>query len=558
WDQFGRILKEGYTDYSNKDKIADLFRFNSSKCKDKDELIDLKTYVERLVKNQDEIYFLSGPSRQDLDNNPILEIFKKNNIEVLYCYDPVDEFVLPGLFEYKKKKIVSADQADLSKIEKLSTQEEKKKEVSRAKRQDLEKLTRRMKNILGDKVEDVILSDRLIDSPALLAGTDMHMSKQMEKIMQMVNREVKPIPKKMEINKNHPLINKMLTIYKTDPKDALLTKLVHNLYTSVLLLDGNITDTHEMVDNLQILLKETANLYTKQGEDNILQILITWLKDAGLSILFIIVGTFILIRMINYLSDRIFASVRDKKKDDVEFGKRSDTLNSIFRNVWTILICSIAVIIILGELGIDIGPILAAAGILGLAVGFGAQSLVKDLIRGFFILIEDQYRVGDVVQIEDKAGVVEKMTLKLTILRDLAGNVHHIPNGEINVVTNMTKGYSRYLFEIGVAYRENVDEVMKIMKKVDEELRADPEYTDDIIEPLEIFGLDQFADSALIIKARITTKPIKQWRIGREYNRRLKKAFDKNNIEIPFPHLTLYAGKDKKDQSPPLNIKLNK
>jgi len=266
WDQFGRILKEGYTDYSNKDKIADLFRFNSSKCKDKDELIDLKTYVERLVKNQDEIYFLSGPSRQDLDNNPILEIFKKNNIEVLYCYDPVDEFVLPGLFEYKKKKIVSADQADLSKIEKLSTQEEKKKEVSRAKRQDLEKLTRRMKNILGDKVEDVILSDRLIDSPALLAGTDMHMSKQMEKIMQMVNREVKPIPKKMEINKNHPLINKMLTIYKTDPKDALLTKLVHNLYTSVLLLDGNITDTHEMVDNLQILLKETANLYTKEGK----------------------------------------------------------------------------------------------------------------------------------------------------------------------------------------------------------------------------------------------------------------------------------------------------
>jgi len=285
--------------------------------------------------------------------------------------------------------------------------------------------------------------------------------------------------------------------------------------------------------------------------DNMLQILITWLKDAGLSILFIIVGTFILIRMINYLSDRIFASVRDKKKDDVEFGKRSDTLNSI-------LICSIAVIIILGELGIDIGPILAAAGILGLAVGFGAQSLVKDIIRGFFILIEDQYRVGDVVQIEDKAGVVEKMTLKLTILRDLAGNVHHIPNGEINVVTNMTKGYSRYLFEIGVAYRENVDEVMKIMKKVDEELRADPEYTNDIIEPLEVFGLDQFADSALIIKARITTKPIKQWRIGREYNRRLKKAFDENNIEIPFPHLTLYAGKDKKDQSPPLNIKLEK
>ncbi|MFO7889780.1 MAG: mechanosensitive ion channel family protein [bacterium] len=292
--------------------------------------------------------------------------------------------------------------------------------------------------------------------------------------------------------------------------------------------------------------------------NSILQTLFSWMKETGLSILFIIVGTFVLIRIIHYLSDKIFTSVRDKKKYDVEFSKRSNTLNSIFNNVWTIIICSVAVIIILSEINIDIGPILAAAGILGLAVGFGAQSLVKDLISGFFILMEDQYRVGDVIQIGDKAGIVEKMTLKLTILRDLAGNVHYISNGDIGVVTNMTKGYSRYVFEIGVAYREDVDEVMKIMKQVDEDLRADPEYKDDIIEPLEIFGLDKFADSALIIKARITTKPIKQWRVGREYNRRLKKAFDQNNIEIPFPHLTLYPGKDKKDQSPPLNVKLEK
>lgn len=292
--------------------------------------------------------------------------------------------------------------------------------------------------------------------------------------------------------------------------------------------------------------------------NNILPILITWIRETGLTILLITVGTFILIRVINYLSDKIFAAVREKKSDDEEFGKRSDTLNSIFRNVWVIIICAVAVIIILGELGINIGPILAAAGILGLAVGFGAQSLVKDLISGFFILMEDQYRVGDVIRIEDKSGIVEKMTLKMTVLRDLAGNVHFISNGDIGVVTNMTKGFSRYLFEIGVAYREDVDEVMKIMKQVDENLRKDPEFKNDILEPLEIFGLDTFADSALIIKARITTKPIKQWRIGREYNRRLKKAFDQNNIEIPYPHLTLYMGKDKQDQSPPLNVILEK
>ncbi len=264
WDQFGRILKEGYTDYSNKDKLSDLFRFNSSKCKDRDELIDLKTYVERMGENQEEIYFLSGPSREDLDNNPTLEIFRKSDIEILYCYDPVDEFVLPGLYEYEQKKIISADQADLSKIEKLISTDKKKKDVSSAKHKELEKLSRRMKNILGDKVEDVLLSDRLIDSPAMLIGINKQMSKQMERIMQMLNKESKPIPKKMEINKNHPLINKMLDIYNKNPKDALLTKLVNNLYTSVMLLDGGITDTHEMVENLQNLLKETANLYTKE------------------------------------------------------------------------------------------------------------------------------------------------------------------------------------------------------------------------------------------------------------------------------------------------------
>jgi len=292
--------------------------------------------------------------------------------------------------------------------------------------------------------------------------------------------------------------------------------------------------------------------------DNILKFLLTWFRETGLGILLIIAGTFILIRIVNYLSDKIFSAVREQKKNDKEFSKRSDTLNSIFRNLWSIIIFTIAVIIILSELGVDIGPILATAGVLGLAIGFGAQSLVKDLISGFFILMEDQYRVGDVIQIGDKAGIVEKMTLKQTILRDLAGNVHFISNGDIDVVTNMTKGYSRYVFEIGVAYREDVDEVMKIMKQVDEDLRADLEYKDDIIEPLEIFGLDKFADSAIIIKARITTEPIKQWRIGREYNRRLKKAFDENDIEIPFPHLTLYMGKDKNDQSPPMNIKIEK
>jgi len=139
-------------------------------------------------------------------------------------------------------------------------------------------------------------------------------------------------------------------------------------------------------------------------------------------------------------------------------------------------------------------------------------------------------------------------------LRDLAGNVHYVPNGTIDVVTNMTKEYSRYVFDIGVAYRENVDEVIEVIKQVDEELRSDPQFADDVLEPIEILGLDQFANSAVIVKARTKTKPIRQWAVGREFNRRLKKRFDEKNIEIPFPHVTLYMGQDKKGEAPALSV----
>ncbi|MCD6204197.1 MAG: mechanosensitive ion channel family protein [Candidatus Marinimicrobia bacterium] len=287
----------------------------------------------------------------------------------------------------------------------------------------------------------------------------------------------------------------------------------------------------------------------------ILQTLGEWFKLHGIRILFILIGTMIILRLSRVLTKRIFTSIQFKDEEQI---KRRDTLKSVFHFIFKVIIITIASIIILSELNINIGPILAGAGILGLAIGFGAQSLVKDIISGFFILLADQIRIGDVVEVAGKSGFVEGLNLRMVTLRDLAGNVHYIPNGEIGVVTNMTKGFSRYLFEIGVAYRENVDEVIEIMRAVDEDMRKDPDFKDDILEPLEVLGLDKFGDSALIIKARTTTKPIKQWRIGREFKRRLKIKFDENNIEIPFPHLTLYMGKDKNDQSPPLNIQIEK
>lgn len=280
---------------------------------------------------------------------------------------------------------------------------------------------------------------------------------------------------------------------------------------------------------------------------------INWLLISGLHIAIVTVLALILIRAARVLSTRLIAIII-KQKEDPEFQKRTQTLGSIIRTISIITILAVASITVLKEFGIEIGPILAAAGIVGLAVGFGAQSLVKDVISGFFILLEDQIRVGDVVQIADKAGLVEKISLKTTILRDVSGNVHYVPNGRIDVVTNMTKDYSRYVFDIGVAYREDVDDVIEVIKEVDEELRNDPDYKDDILEPIEVLGLDQFANSAVIIRARTTTKPIKQWRVGREFNCRLKRKFNERDIEIPFPHVTLYMGRDKGGKSPPLRI----
>jgi len=281
-----------------------------------------------------------------------------------------------------------------------------------------------------------------------------------------------------------------------------------------------------------------------------------WLLTSGIRILIIVILTFIALRMIRLLSSRIFTKISEGEKDR-EIQKRFDTLSAVIRYVFNITIISISVIMILGELGVKIGPILAAAGIVGLAIGFGAQSLVKDVISGFFILLENQIRVGDVVQVADKSGLVEKVNLRMVVLRDLAGNVHYVRNGQIQTVTNMTKEYGRYVFEIGIAYREDVDEVIEIIKQVDEELRNDPVFMGDILEPIEILGLDQFANSAVIIKARTKTKPIRQWAVGREFNRRLKMKFDEKGIEIPFPHLTLYLGQDKQGESAPLNVSMS-
>jgi small conductance mechanosensitive channel len=236
---------------------------------------------------------------------------------------------------------------------------------------------------------------------------------------------------------------------------------------------------------------------------------------------------------------------------------RTRTALVVARNAAFVALCVIGGMVVLSELGLDIGPLLAGAGVIGIAIGFGAQHLVQDVITGLFNLIEDTFAVGDVVDLGGKAGVVEAVTIRTVRLRDLGGNVHTIPFSAIAVVTNMTKDFSFAAFEIGVAYRESVDDVMRVIKEVGEELRRDRAYRRVILAPMEVLGLDAFADSAVIIKCRLKVRPASQWMIGREFKRRLKNRFDELGIEIPFPHQTIYFGQDRSGAAPPAHVAMD-
>jgi small conductance mechanosensitive channel len=191
---------------------------------------------------------------------------------------------------------------------------------------------------------------------------------------------------------------------------------------------------------------------------------------------------------------------------------------------------------------VDLKPILAGAGVAGLAIGFGAQTLVKDLIAGFFLLLENQVRVNDVVTIGDATGLVEAMNLRTTVLRDVDGRVHIVPNGAISIVTNHTREWSRALLDVGVAYKENTDDCFAILREVGAGLERDPVYGPKLMGPFEYPGIERFAESAVVLRMMVRTRPLEQWAVLRESRRRVKQAFAEHGIELPYPHLTLMIG----------------
>ena len=266
----------------------------------------------------------------------------------------------------------------------------------------------------------------------------------------------------------------------------------------------------------------------------------------------IFINIFIII-FIGFFGWKMLSTIIKKKLDNLESSKdeaqtqRINTLFRILKNFVSIAILIIVIMLVLSELGIEIGPLIAAAGVVGLAVGFGAQTLVKDIITGLFIILEGQITIGDVVEVAGHSGRVEAITIRTVRLRDINGHLHVIPFSEVTTVKNITQDQDYHSFEIGVSYNEDVDHVIETLEKVGAELRKDKDFKSKINGEIEVFGLDKFEDSAIIIKGRIPTLHKQQWMVKREFNRRVKIAFDKNGIEIPFPQTTIsYLNTKKK------------
>ena len=268
-----------------------------------------------------------------------------------------------------------------------------------------------------------------------------------------------------------------------------------------------------------------------------------WFLDHGVKIVAIIIVAYLIRKFAGIFIERIIRKIiiSDHFLTKEAEKKREDTLIRIFTVSLGILIWLLALLMILQETGIAIGPLLAAAGIAGLAFGFGGQYLIRDLISGLFIILENQYRLGDVACFDGTCGLVEDISMRMTTLRDLDGIVHHVPHGEIKRVSNLSKYYARVNLNIGIAYNSDLEKVIGVVNRVGKELAEDVQWKEFITKPPQFLRVDDFADSAIIMKILGETKPIKQWDVAGELRKRLKIAFDKENIEIPFPQRVIHS-----------------
>lgn len=327
-----------------------------------------------------------------------------------------------------------------------------------------------------------------------------------------------------------------------------LSPTIWNDTTGTIEIDSIPPSTH-ITDLTIVWTYDASNITDKLFWEDLIHHLINWIVTQVPAILLLIVIFIALLRLLRYIVKRIRKSATERlqklKQDDSEGLKRINTIAEITYGIGRIFLWTIFILMLLEKFNINIAPILASAGIVGLAVGFGAQELVRDFISGFFMLLEDQIREGDVAIINGTGGTVEKIELRTTTLRDASGVVHIFQNGKINSLSNMTKEWSAMVVEIRIAYKEDTDQVNAVLKAVGEEMKKDPDFGPNILS-VDLWGVDEFAENGVILKVKLTTKAGQQWSISREFRRRVKQAFEIHHIEIPVPHLSLYAGETTK------------
>lgn len=303
-------------------------------------------------------------------------------------------------------------------------------------------------------------------------------------------------------------------------------------------------------------LRNTASWVTWDFWSAIWHQTLNWAMTALPRVLVVLVLTLVLLKIVNFGTQRLSQSALFNTEpanglaEALEHRKRVETLIGIVRRVAVIAVWALAVVLVLMQIGVNVAPIIAGAGVVGLAVGFGAQELVRDVISGFFNLIENHVRKGDVAIINGTGGLVENIGLRTIVLRDLSGVVHVFQNGKIETLANMTKTWSAMVFDVQVAFKEDTDKVVEIMREVSESLREDPAFGAKILEPMELFGVEAIDESGVVVKGRIKTVPIEQWTIGREYRRRLKRAFEEHNIHFGFPHRVLQIDNPALSEAP--------
>jgi len=273
--------------------------------------------------------------------------------------------------------------------------------------------------------------------------------------------------------------------------------------------------------------------------------ILPWIFSDGLKILLILFGAFILNKILKSFMEKLIRKIiiSDRYSSKEAERKREDTLINIANNIISVIVIVISGIMILESLSIPVGPLLAALGIAGIALGFGGQYLIRDIVTGLFLILENQYRIGDIISTAGISGLVENVSLRMTTLRDLNGTVHHIPHGEIKTVSNMSKSFSRVNLDIGIGYNSDIEHVKKVINKVGNDMYQDQSWKDLITKPPQFLRINAFDDSSIEIKILGETKPGKQWKVTGELRFRIKVAFDKEGIEIPFPQHVIHLTK---------------